>query len=52
MGVASVAPFLIYYAVRRGVQIERGYELAGGIAMWNVSRLNEWLVNVRAQLGQ
>ncbi len=51
VGVASVAPFLIYYAVRRGVDIERGYQLAGGIATWNLSRLNEWLVNVRAQLG-
>ncbi len=51
VGVASVAPFLIYYAVRRGVHIERGYELAAGMAIWNMPRLNEWLVNVRAQLG-
>lgn len=51
VGVASVAPFLIYYAVRRGVQVERVYEIAGGIATWNMARLDEWLVNVRAQLG-
>ena len=51
VGVASVAPFLIYYAVRRGVQIERGYEIAGIAATWTLARLSEWVSNVRAQLG-
>ena len=51
VGVASVAPFLIYYAIRRGVQIERGYEIAGIAGTWTTARVNEWIANVRAQLG-
>ncbi len=51
VGVASVAPFLIYYAIRRGVQIERGYEIAGIAGTWTTARVSEWIANVRAQLG-
>lgn len=51
VGVASVAPFLIYYAVRRSGQIERSYEIADAAATWTTARLIEWLNNVRAQLG-
>lgn len=51
VGVASVAPFLIYYTVRRNVQIERGYEIAGIAGTWTAARVSEWLANVRAQLG-
>jgi hypothetical protein len=51
VGVASVAPFLIYYAVRRGVQIERVYEIAGLESTWTAARVSEWIANVRAQLG-
>ena len=51
VGVASVAPFLIYYAVRRNGQIVRGYEIAGVAETWTRARLSEWVNNVRAQLG-
>ena len=51
VGVASVAPFLIYYAVRRSVEIQRGYEMAGVAGTWTMARLSEWIGNVRAQLG-
>lgn len=51
VGLASVAPFLTYYAVRRGVQIERVYEIAGGASTWTAARASEWIANVRAQVG-
>ena len=51
VGVAAVAPFLIYYAVRRGVRIERGFEIAGVAGTWTTARLGEWFTNVRSQLG-
>jgi hypothetical protein len=51
VGVASVAPFLIYYAVRRSVQIERVYEIAGIAGTWSSARVSEWLINVRANVG-
>ena len=51
VGVASVAPFLIYYAVRRGVQIERVYEIAGIAGTWTSARVSEWIANVSAQVG-
>ena len=51
VGVASVAPFLIYFTVRRSVEIERGYELAGIASTWTSARVSEWLINVRANVG-
>lgn len=51
VGVASVAPFLIYYAVRRSVQIERVYEIASVGSTWTPARLREWLANVHTQVG-
>jgi hypothetical protein len=51
VGVASVAPFLIYYTVRRSVQVERVYEIAGVAGTWTSARVSEWLINVRANVG-
>ena len=51
LGATAVAPFIVYYAVRRGVQIERGYEVAGAASTWTSARVQEWVTNVRAQLG-
>ena len=50
-GMASVTPFLTYYAVRRGMQIDRTFELAAANDIWTRARVDEWLLNVRAQLG-
>ena len=50
-GIAAVAPFLTYYAVRRGLNIFRGYEIVGDASVWSTARLSEWLSNARFQLG-
>jgi hypothetical protein len=51
LGVTAVAPFLVYYAVRRGLHIFRGYEVAGSAAVWTSARASEWIANARYQLG-
>lgn len=51
VGAVSVAPFLVYYAVRRGARIERVYEVAGLADTWTTARVGEWITNVYAQLG-
>jgi hypothetical protein len=51
LGAASVIPFLVYYAVRRGVQIERIYALGAATEVWAEARAAAWIANVRAQVG-
>ena len=51
LGAACVLPFLVYYAVRRGQQIERTFELAAASEIWTRARLGEWFANVLAQVG-
>ncbi len=51
IGVAAVAPFITYYAVRRGLQIFRGYDVAGGGDVWSMARAKEWLTTAQYQLG-
>ena len=45
------APFLIYYAVRRGLHISRGYEIAGAAGVWTMARAWDLLAKARFQLG-
>lgn len=51
IGAASIAPFLVYLAVRRGMNVARGYEVAGIGATFALTRIAEWLAMVRTQLG-
>lgn len=51
IGVAAVAPFVAYYAVRRGLHIVRGYDVAHSAALWTAARAQEWTTNARYQLG-
>ena len=51
IGVAAVTPFLTYYAVRRGLHIFRGYEVASAAGVWTLARASEWLATARYQLG-
>lgn len=51
VGAASIAPFLLYLAVRRGMAVTRGYEVAGIGATFALSRISEWVAMVRAQIG-
>ena len=48
---AAVAPFIAYYAVRRGLGIVRGYEVAGAVGVWSTVRASEWIEKARYQLG-
>lgn len=50
-GVAAIAPFVTYYAVRRGLQIVRGYDVAGSGELWGVGRFWEMGVTAQYQLG-
>ena len=50
LGVAAIAPFAIYFAVRVGLQTERLYEPATAAAVWGDERLRIWIGNARAQL--
>jgi hypothetical protein len=34
-GAAAITPFIAYYAIRRGLHIVRGYEVAGGARVWD-----------------
>lgn len=51
IGVAAVAPFVTYYAVRRGLQIVRMYEVAGSAEIWTRARVLDWLRTAHFQLG-
>jgi hypothetical protein len=51
VGVAAVAPFVAYYAARRGLHIVRGYEVADAAGVWTAARASEWLAKARYQLG-
>jgi len=51
IGVASVAPFLIYFAVRRGLHIQRDFIVADAGAIWAQTRITEWITNLRMQVG-
>ena len=51
VGVAAVAPFVIYYMVRRGLNIFRGYEMAGAASLWTAARVSDLVAASRFQLG-
>ena len=51
IGVTAMAPFVTYYAVRRGLHIFRGYEVASDAAVWGMARAAAWLSTARFQLG-
>jgi hypothetical protein len=51
IGAASIGPFLIYLAVRRGMQVARGYEAADLGATFALARLGDWAAMVRMQIG-
>jgi len=51
IGLSAVAPFLVYFAARRGLHIVRGYEVAASAGVWTVARATEWIANARVQLG-
>ena len=50
LGVAAVAPFAVYYAVRVQMTTARGYDF-GGLALFTEARAMEWLSNARGQIG-
>jgi hypothetical protein len=50
-GVAAIAPFAVYYFVRRGADIHRIVAMATTAEIWKSTRLAEWLTNVTAALG-
>lgn len=51
IGIAAVAPFATYYAIRRGLHIVRGYEVAASADVWTMARASEWLTTAQSQLG-
>jgi hypothetical protein len=51
VGAAAVVPFVTYYAVRRGLHIFRGYDVAGAGDVWTISRAWDWLSVAHQQLG-
>jgi hypothetical protein len=51
VGVAAVSPFLVYFAVRRGLHIVRGYEVAASAGVWTIARASQWVANAQYQLG-
>jgi hypothetical protein len=51
IGVTAIVPFVVYFAVRRGLHIARGYDVAGSAALWTVARAGIWLANARQLLG-
>lgn len=50
LGIAAIAPFLLYYSVRSTLSTARGYD-TGSSALWTLARAGEWLANARAQVG-
>lgn len=48
VGIAAVAPFAVYYAVR-STTTARGYDAASNLV--GAARLTEWIAAVRAQVG-
>ena len=51
IGIAAVAPFVTYYAVRRGLHIVRGYDVAASAEVWTTARAWQWLTIAQQQLG-
>ena len=51
VAVAATAPFVVYYAVRRGLNISRGYDVAASTGVWSLARASEWLSKAQFQLG-
>ncbi len=50
-GIASVTPFIVYYAVRIEADVQRTVAVAAAAEVWTTARMAEWLTNVRAQIG-
>jgi hypothetical protein len=50
LGAAAVAPFVVYYAIRKQMTTARGYAF-GGTALFTHARAIEWLSNARGQIG-
>ena len=51
IGVAAIAPFAVYYLIRRDAEIHRIVAVASAAELWRSTRLVEWLTNVTAALG-
>ena len=51
LGIAAIAPFLVYYAVRTQLTPPRGFGLDGSAPVWTQARVIEWIANARAQVG-
>lgn len=50
-GIAAVTPFVVYFAVRRGLHTARGYDVADAGALWTLARAHVWLSHARQSLG-